>query len=61
MCSNLLWGDHIFNHDTAGESAPQRQLKSYDTGVRMSPIYSVRRQKASSDLIRRGGGDGGGD
>lgn len=53
MCSNLLKDDSEFNHHTARKTATQRKLKSYDTEVRISPIFSVRRHKVSSGLIRR--------
>lgn len=46
LCSKLSSDDNTFNHNTAGETATWRQLKSYDTVVRISPVYTVRRHRA---------------
>lgn len=53
MCSNLLKDNGECNHHTAKKKKQNSKLNSYDTVVTISSIFSVRRHKASSCLIRR--------
>lgn len=49
ICSKMI---AYFIITQLAKQATQTQLHSCDTAVRISPIYSVRRHRASSDLIK---------